>query len=562
MSKPSNVYTVVTIYAIGISVVCGRQIAKWNKGYAQYDFPLFFVVMLVYMFTLAMLTFCFSELVSMVPFSGGCYGYSRCALGPFLGYLAGMVEAAKYILFTTFSIYSLGEVFHDAFGFDKKYDMLIWVAFLVIYNVVHFFKRQWLWMLVWLTGAMVLIVQFIFIFGSASHGSIASIKDSNWDSHPQDFLRAFFYVAYLLSALDAVRTCVDEEGSGIVPKALLHIMTWAIVSACASVVAQAAYNYNNSALVGEEFAYNMGLRIALSLSEDNKYVTLFSLPGALGSSTCYFYCAARQVRSMASSGLLPPFLAMGHGKKVRDSSQPDDKAIAVVPAGDNNGVERSAKLEAQATSPDDLLERDAPTVALLACSILCLILLVVAVAYIVFITRFSNMERVVKNPFGMMGALVPMAFFVYYFWVVEKRQFFSKEEQQKFMKAYIVNANKNRRRVKVASGSGRENGKPSSKLLRIWTGALGFTSKVSSHKGSGRSSISTMSALAPKVYYKFSMETSMELSNARYYKVALTGLKLHNSVGTEGAVLFVHSPSPRHMTNTTCTGSISDLDSG
>eukprot|EP01039_Chlorochromonas_danica_P006899 gene6896-7623_t len=63
-------------------------------------------------------------------------------------------------------------------------------------------------------------------------------------------------------------------------------------------------------------------------------------------------------------------------------------------------------------------------------------------------------------------------------------------------------ANKNRRRVKVASGSGRENGKPSSKLLRIWTGALGFTSKVSSHKGSGRSSISTMSALAPKVVHR------------------------------------------------------------
>eukprot|EP00981_Chlorochromonas_danica_P002284 scaffold440_cov277-Ochromonas_danica.AAC.18 len=133
------------------------------------------------------------------------------------------------------------------------------------------------------------------------------------------------------------------------------------------------------------------------------------------------------------------------------------------------------------------------------------------------------MERVVKNPFGMTGAFVPMAFFgmlfvlklyyggneaigqgialavffvsilVYYFWVVEKRQFFSKEEQHKFMKAYIVNANKNRKRVKVAS-------KPSSKLLRIWTGALVFTSKVSSsHKASGGSSISTMSALVPKV---------------------------------------------------------------
>eukprot|EP00981_Chlorochromonas_danica_P002285 scaffold440_cov277-Ochromonas_danica.AAC.19 len=335
MSKQSNFYTLITIYALGISVVCGRQIAKWNKGFALYDFPLFFLALLVYMFTLAMLTFCFSELVSMVPFSGGCYGYSRCALGPFLGYLAGMVEAAKYILFSAFSIYFLGEVFRDAFGFDTKYDVLI------------------------------------FIFGSVSHGSIAGIKEAHWDSDPQDFLKAFFYVARMLSALDAVRTCVDEEqGSGIVPKALLHIMGWAILTAVASVVAQAAYNYSNSALLGQEFAYNMGLRITLSLSEDNKYVTLLSLPGALGCSTSYFYCAARQVRSMASSGLLPPVLAMGHGSKVKDSSQPDDKAIAVVPGGDNNGVEGSVNLGSRATSPDDLVERDAPTVALLACSML------------------------------------------------------------------------------------------------------------------------------------------------------------------------------------------------
>eukprot|EP01031_Cornospumella_fuschlensis_P034905 gene34905-42271_t len=96
------------------------------------------------------------------------------------------------------------------------------------------------------------------------------------------------------------------------------------------------------------------------------------------------------------------------------------------------------------------------------------------------------MERSFRSPLGLFGAYLGMAVFsltfigiaffnedngisistfvifmifamAYYFLVAQKREFFSKEEQDKFMKAYILNANhknkKSRSRSKASSAS-------------------------------------------------------------------------------------------------------------
>eukprot|EP00981_Chlorochromonas_danica_P008492 scaffold2205_cov183-Ochromonas_danica.AAC.17 len=304
----------------------------YTLGYGEFGFELYLVVVVVYAMAFIALTYSFAELISIVPFSGGCYGYSRCAMGPMMGYVAGMFEAAKYILYATFNINRLGDIFLQAYGFDEKYQIIVWLAFLIVFNLVHYFQTKMLWWTIALVGIAIFVIQVIFIFGATSEGSVTNIQASRWDSDPDAFLKSLPYAVYMLSALDAVRTCVDDQGSDVVPKALLHIMAWSIVAAFASIVAQSAYNYDDHNLVKEDYAYNVGLRMVFSMSSNNKFVTLFSLPGGLGCSLAFLYCAARQVRSMASSGLLPPFLAMGQGERVKDiSQQPIAQATSVVP---------------------------------------------------------------------------------------------------------------------------------------------------------------------------------------------------------------------------------------
>eukprot|EP00981_Chlorochromonas_danica_P011481 scaffold4036_cov248-Ochromonas_danica.AAC.6 len=513
-------------------------------GFGMFGLYMYGLVVLIYVLTIAILTYSFAELVSIVPFSGGCYGYSRCTMGPMLGYVAGMFEAAKYMLYATFSVHRLGDIFLGVYNFDEKYQIVVWLAFLVLFNLVHYFQTKMLWWTIALVGIAIFVIQVIFIFGATSEGSVANLSSSKWDNEPIDFLQTLPYSAFILSPLDAVRTCVDDQGSDIVPTAMLHILAWSTFAGLASIVAQAAYSYENSLLLKEQYAYNIGMRMTFHLSDNDKFVTLFALPGSLGCCLGFLYCAARQVRSMASSGLLPPFLAMGQGERVKDISQPVAQATSVVPLGVDGGGNKVNNIE----NVNDLVHGHKPTMAVFACSVLCFSLLLAGyylivdygtiytqmaqllnyptyqflmMSYMIFATRFSNMDRGLWSPFGIPGALFVIAFFlwlfttrlyyspetntgygvtlvvftvailVYYFMVVQNRQFFSKEEQEKFMKAYVVNANKTRKRAKGASNS-RQRTKGST-MMGMLAGAVGFIQKTATRGPSSRSGASSMS---------------------------------------------------------------------
>lgn len=51
-----------------------------------------------------MLVFSLGELTSITAFAGGAYGYSRCSIGPFYGYMFGMFEMLQNNFFTIVSI--------------------------------------------------------------------------------------------------------------------------------------------------------------------------------------------------------------------------------------------------------------------------------------------------------------------------------------------------------------------------------------------------------------------------------------------------------------------------
>jgi len=114
----------------------------------------------------------------------------------------------------------------------------------------------------------------------------------------------------------------------------------------------------------------------------------------------------------------------------------------------------------------------------LCCIFACFLYMSLLCAFITFRSKFANMERRFTNPLGIPGAclgilifffvLVGLLFYqpidknalsltfmswiiivtVCYFAYVQFTQFFSKEEQDKFMKAYILNANKRKKQSK------------------------------------------------------------------------------------------------------------------
>lgn len=60
-----------------------------------------------------------SELVGIVPFSGGNFGFERCALGPFWGYLAACMEFMYYCMYNARTLGEMSLLVEATGEFDQ-----------------------------------------------------------------------------------------------------------------------------------------------------------------------------------------------------------------------------------------------------------------------------------------------------------------------------------------------------------------------------------------------------------------------------------------------------------
>jgi amino acid transporter len=177
---------------------------------------------------------------------------------------------------------------------------------------------------------------------------------------------------------------------------------------------------------------------------------LLSLFVIMGSTLGYFYSCGHQMHAMAMSGLLPQFLCHRFGP----NRQPVTCFVI------------SAVLQCAACV---WLYYDVKqfSTTRMTCISVSFVYLAMFASYMVFATRFSNMQREFTSPLGMFGAVVGIVlalglwigtmFFqenydamsiylvfiginvVWYFAYVQFHQFFSEEEQTKFFRAYVTN---------------------------------------------------------------------------------------------------------------------------
>lgn len=173
----------------------------------------------------------------------------------------------------------------------------------------------------------------------------------------------------------------------------------------------------------------------------------------VGSVVSYFYIIARQVRAMASSGLLPHFLNYTFTFQGEEVPIAAYVTVCIAAYGANHFA---FWVNIFTTSTR------AATIAG------CFVYLSMFYCYVIFERRFGYMERTFRNPLGLVSAVVGSVIFsailvimlvfhpefkaitllyfiymavmlAYYYIYAESAQYFSVSEQKVFFKAYIIN---------------------------------------------------------------------------------------------------------------------------
>jgi ethanolamine permease len=223
-----------------------------------------------------------------------------------------------------------------------------------------------------------------------------------------------------------------------------------LVTACAVLFCTCAGSPGIIELQGVAFPLNPGYQRALNIG--SKAATALALPATFATSFGFAYGYGHQCCAMAKSGLFPPFLARLYGE-----NQTPYMSLIICSA-----VSFSVMFFIQYVYPEFLAEIF--NVCMLGSFI---VYEVILLSYVVFRLRYSRLERNFVNPLGYFGVvsaafiwligIVSIAFLqkdysaliafgaytcmmsVYYFFVAKHRQFFSREEQNVLMVAYVIN---------------------------------------------------------------------------------------------------------------------------
>lgn len=436
------------LYFFGM-LIFGKCFMVWPKGFAMGYWEFFFSGILIAIHYLAF-TSCIAEMASMLPFSGGSYGYVRCVLGPFVGYMVGFFESVEYITFVAATLSVFGQILRTALQTSSAFEPLYWLTFYVISMIIMMLDGPCFWRFATFLSLWLIIFVFVFCFGNSG---VAKMNDETvyWPSE-SSFMNNFSVGGWCYKGIEIITLTsghADNPGRQI-PRVLMSsvlsmiFLLYGLILILGSLHPDVHHlDYYLPLLAGTKRLFNIS----------DRFVSLLFVPAIFGVAYCFFFAAYRQLYAMARSGLVPAWLGKAYGKH----QTPLHSLLTVCVV---SFVIELVLFYAQSNFLSLLYN-----ISMLSSLPVYMSLMV---SYVIYAKNFSHMERTFRSPLGIFGAIfafvifgfavvtllvysseatVSITFFfiaffcvaIYYFAVAEKRQCFSPEEQARFLKVYVSN---------------------------------------------------------------------------------------------------------------------------
>lgn len=428
-----------------------------------YSFLLALVITLVgYILLLVSL----AELTSIVSFSGGAYGYLRCSVGPWYGFLVACSELLQHNFMTICSVYKIGMAVTTVTGLPTHFEPLWFFLTYIAVLLFHIRGGRYFWTAISICTAISITLILLFCIKSYAldrdHSNQAfqygqGIQAASTDKN--DFIHILIFPAWFFIGIETSTIVGAKVSNGprVIPKALVTCISSYTCIAFLLVFA-AIFTFQGSLTDLSQAFFPLQYYFGLSSDKRSRVLSaLFVIPANFSSALGFIYASKHLTQALAYSGLFPPYFQLTWG--------PGNVPLRALLTC--SFLQYIILLVSWKWSPNRDFALD---------SLFSLAMLGATVAYIGFLSSFiafrinyEHMQRSFHSPFHIYGAVVGIMIFAfifisiigfhnkvfivliylffmafmagYYYMVAEARQYFSQEEQEKFMKAFIQNGN-------------------------------------------------------------------------------------------------------------------------
>lgn len=314
-----------SLWALGVSGVIPGEYSGWNYGLISGGFGGMLVGTLVVVVMYLGLCFSLAEMSAAMPYSGGAYAFSRCALGVWGGYLAGMAQNVEYILVAAAVVVSAGDaaatVIAGLFGVHLP-DVFLWFVAYAIFTTINIYGVELTCRIALLLTILSLGVLALFTVGAIPHFDVSLALDvpvrpggSVW--LPNGMIGIAWSVPFAIWFLVVIEllTLTSEETVSpetTLPKGILSGIATLIAAALLVLFLNSAVPPGANAIGKAQEPLLLGFTHLFGGRLNPVLLAAFGLSAYIAGLHAEIYAYGRSIFSLARAGYISPRLAAIH----------------------------------------------------------------------------------------------------------------------------------------------------------------------------------------------------------------------------------------------------------
>ncbi|MBU2709547.1 ethanolamine permease [Zooshikella harenae] len=311
---------------LGVSYVISGDFSGWNFGLALGGFGGLLIATILMAIMYLLLVFCLAEMSSTLPTAGGGYGFSRCALGPWGGYITGTAIILEYAIAPAAIAVFIGGYMNSLVGIDGP---LIYFLFYAVFVGIHLLGVGEAFKLMFVITGTAVVAIAVLVVSLLPHFNVQNLFDIPVSEAalganlflPHGFMgiwEAIPFAIWFFLAVEGVPLAAEEAHTPHkdIPKSIIYAMTILIIIAFFVLflvpgVAGSANMQNHTApLVGAiQSVHGESSSAAL-------FVNIAGLAGLIASFFSITYGYSRQIFALSRAGYLPKSLSLTSRRKV------------------------------------------------------------------------------------------------------------------------------------------------------------------------------------------------------------------------------------------------------
>jgi ethanolamine permease len=324
---------VFSLWALGVGAVISGDFSGWNLGFAVGGWGGMFVGTIIIAIMYLGLTYSIAEMSPALPHTGGAYSFARTAFGPWGGFITGVAENIEYVLTPAVVVFFIGSYLTEIFGTPQGFQPVWWLIGYVVFlglNIRGVALSFQVTVVVTLLALAILIFFFVSAIPSIDFGKYAmnigvgpdgaamELPDGGGPFLPfgvHGILASLPFAVWLFLAIEQLPLAAEESVDpkrdmprGIMLGMFTLIALGFLVLIINPAIPDGAFKLGASGepiLDGFRAIYGTGWA---------KILALFAVLGLVASFHAIIFAYGRQIYSLSRAGYFPHFLSVTHGE--------------------------------------------------------------------------------------------------------------------------------------------------------------------------------------------------------------------------------------------------------